>query len=318
MQLVSVANELYGTLEKIISNCKSESIALSGGLDSSIIAYHLKDKKPQAVAIIAKDFLATDLTYSQLAAKEFGFPFKIKSVTTEELLEAIEECIKILKNFNDIEIRNSVVIYLALKEIKNSNQKYLLTGDGTDELFAGYNFLLKKSEVDLEKDLKRIWSIMHFPSFKLGKTLGVTVESPFLDESIVEIAKKIPVKQKVGLKDGKKFGKFILRQIYDGKIPKAIVWREKSPLQDGAGTAGLSDLFSSIVNDSVYDERKKAILESDDIKIRSKESLHYYEIYRKFFDQPSKLHSSDDKCPYCQYSVGFDSRFCRMCGAFPI
>ncbi len=318
MQFVSVTNELYAALGKIISNCKSESIALSGGLDSSIIAYHLKEKKPQAVAIIAKDFLATDLTYSQLAAKEFDFPFKIKSVTTEELLESIEECIKILKNFNDIEIRNSVVIYLALKEIKNSNQKYLLTGDGADELFAGYNFLLKKSEDDLEKDLNRIWSIMHFPSFELGKALGITVEAPFLDESVVEIAKNIPVKQKVGTKDGKKYGKFILRQMYEGKIPKAIVWREKSPLQDGAGTAGLTDLFSSIMIDTVYEERKKAILESDGVKIRSKESLHYYEIYRKTFDMPSKLHSSDDKCPYCQYSVGFDSRFCRMCGAFPI
>lgn len=315
---MDAANELYDILEKTISTCKSKSIALSGGLDSSILAYHLRDKKPQAIAIIAKDFLATDLTYSQLAAKEFDIPFKIKSVTTEELLTALEECIKILKNFNDIEIRNSVVIYLALKEIKNSNEKYFLTGDGADELFAGYSFFLKKSEVDLENDLKRIWSIMHFPSLEIGKALGITVESPFLDETVVEFAKKIPVKLKVGIKNGKKYGKFILRQIYEDKIPKAIVWREKSPLQDGAGTVGLTELFSSVINDSIYQEKKKTILESDQVQIRSKESLHYYEIYRKYFDEPSKLHSSDDKCPYCQFSVGFDSRFCRMCGAFPI
>ncbi len=141
---MDAANELYDILEKTISTCKSKSIALSGGLDSSILAYHLRDKKPQAIAIIAKDFLATDLTYSQLAAKEFDIPFKIKSVTTEELLIALEECIKILKNFNDIEIRNSVVVYLALREIKKSDEKYLLTGDGADELFAGYSFFFKK------------------------------------------------------------------------------------------------------------------------------------------------------------------------------
>ena len=96
---MGAANEFYDILEKAISNCKSKSIALSGGLDSSILAYHLRDKKPQAIAIIAKDFLATDLTYSQLAAKEFDIPFKIKFVTTEELLIALEDCIKILKNF---------------------------------------------------------------------------------------------------------------------------------------------------------------------------------------------------------------------------
>lgn len=315
---MSITDELYTILVDTISNCRAKSIALSGGLDSTIIAYHMQDKKPNAIAIIAKDFLATDLTYSQLAAKEFDLPLKIKSVTIEELLTAIEECIKILKNFNDIEIRNSVVIYLALKELKNSNQKYIITGDGADELFAGYSFLLKKSDADLEKDLKRIWSIMHFPSLELGKALGIMVETPFLDQKIVEFAKKIPPNLKVGIKDGKKFGKFILRQMYEGKIPKSIVWREKSPLQDGAGTTGLTDLFSSIINDEIYQQKKKSILESEGVEIRTKESLHYYEMYRKHYDEPSKLHSSDDKCPYCQFVVGFDSRFCRMCGAFPI
>lgn len=315
---MDAANELYDILEEAISNCKSNSIALSGGLDSSIITYHLREKKPQTIAIIAKDFLATDLTYSQLAAKEFKVPFRIKYVTTEELLEGIEECIKILKNFNNIEIRNSVVMYLALKEIKNSNESYLLTGDGADELFAGYSFLLKKSEQELEKDLKRILSIMHFPATEIGKALGITVESPFLEEAVVEVAKKIPAKHKVGIKDGKKFGKFILRQTYENKIPKSIVWRKKSPLQDGAGTSGLTQLFDSIINDSAYQKKKKTIQETDGAYIRSKESLHYYEIYRKYFEEPSKLHSSNDKCPYCQFKVGFDSRFCRMCGAFPI
>ena len=315
---MDVETKLYDILDKAISKCKSNSISFSGGLDSSIIAYHLREKKPQAIAIIAKDFLATDLTYSQLAAKELKIPFRIKSVTTEELLEGVEECIKILKNFNNIEIRNSVVMYLALKETKNSDEKYLLTGDGADELFAGYNFLLKKSESDLEKDLKRIWSIMHFPALEIGKSLGITVESPFLDDDVVELARQISVKQKVGMKEGKKYGKFILRQTYENKIPKAIVWREKSPLQDGAGTTGLTQLFDSIISDSSYQEKKKEFLESDQVEIRSKESLHYYEIYRKYFDEPSKLHTSDDKCPYCQFNVEFDSRFCRMCGAFPI
>ena len=196
MQLVSYTNELYNVLENTIAKCNSKTIALSGGLDSTIIAYHLKEKNPDAIAIITKDFLATDLTYSQLAAKEFNLSFKIRSVTTEELLTALEECVKILKNFNDIEIRNSVVIYLALKEIKDSNQKYLLTGDGADELFAGYSFLLKKSELDLEKDLKRIWSIMHFPSLELGKALGITIEAPFLDDLVIDLAKKNSSKTK--------------------------------------------------------------------------------------------------------------------------
>jgi len=63
-------DELYQVLENSVSACKSKTIALSGGLDSSIIAYFLKEKNCKAVAVISKDFIASDLTYCQLAAKK--------------------------------------------------------------------------------------------------------------------------------------------------------------------------------------------------------------------------------------------------------
>ncbi|KAG2476832.1 MAG: Asparagine synthetase (glutamine-hydrolyzing) [Nitrosopumilales archaeon] len=193
-----------------------------------------------------------------------------------------------------------------------------MTGDGADELFAGYNFLLNKSEEDIEKDLKRIWLIMHFPSIKLGKDLGVTVETPFLNDSVQEFAKSLPVSMKVGIKDDKKYGKWILRKAFEDKIPKSIAWRDKHPLQDGAGTSGLITLFDSVIIDDVFQKKKKEILEADGVNIRTKESLHYYEIYRKYYDEPAKLLSSDIKCPYCQFAIEQNSKFCRMCGAFPI
>jgi len=311
-------DELYTILGESISDCKSSLIALSGGLDSTILAHFMQNKKPDSIAVIAKDFIATDLTYCQLVAKEFDLSLKIKSVSTEELLIALEECIKILKNFNDIEIRNSVVIFLALQATKDCNQKYLVTGDGADELFAGYNFLLKKSEADLEKELQRLWSIMHFPSIELGKALGIEVETPFLNERVIEFAKKVPAHLKVGIKDGKTYGKMILRHAFEGKISKSIIWREKSPLQDGAGTSGLTGLFDILVDDETFQLKKTKMLKSDRVNIRTKESLHYYEIYRKYFDEPSKLHSSKIKCPFCHFAVGQDSRFCRMCGTYPI
>jgi len=133
-------DELYQVLENSVSACKSKTIALSGGLDSSIIAFFLKEKNCNAVAVTAKDFLASDLTYCQLASKKFNIPLEIVMSSTEKILEAIEETIKILKIFNDIEIRNSIVMYLALTSIKKKGGSNIISGDGADELFAGYNF----------------------------------------------------------------------------------------------------------------------------------------------------------------------------------
>lgn len=313
-----IFSELYETLKESILSCTSDNISLSGGLDSSILAYFLQERKPKAIAVITEDFLASDLTYCQLIAKTFDIPLDIKTVQTSELLESVEETIKILEIFNDIEIRNSVAMYIVLKTIKEKGSASIVTGDGADELFAGYNFLKNKSEEELEEELKRVWKIMHFPSQKLGKKLGVKVESPFLNHNVVELAKTIPGRYKVRDEKGGRFGKWILRKTFEEKLPKQIIWREKSAMQDGSGTAGLCQLLESIIPDEIFEKKKKETLESDGVTIRSKESMHYYQIYRKYFESPSKLHSSSSICPYCKYLVETNGKFCRMCGAFPI
>ena len=310
--------QLYELLETSCNNCQSNTIALSGGLDSSIIAYFLQKKKPNAVSIIAEDFVATDLTYCQLASKKFKIPLQLIKVSTPQVLSGIEETIKILKNFNDIEIRNNVVMYLTLDAIKKEGKSKIITGDGADEIFAGYSFLKQKSEKELIHELERIQKIMHFPTQKLGMALGIRVESPFTNDKIIEFAKNIPANLLVNTHKEKRYGKWILRKVFEDKLPPQIVWREKSPMQDGAGTSGLTDLFNSIITDKIFEEKKKKIEQTEGVIIRSKESLHYYETYRKFFENPEKAHNLELQCPYCKFQVNKQTKFCRMCGAFPI
>ena len=310
------SNNLYSALEESCNECKSNLISLSGGLDSSIIAYFLKQRKPKAVAIIAEDFVSTDLTYCQMISKEMQLPLTIYNVKTKQILEAIEETIKILKNFNDIEIRNNVVMYLAIKWAKDNGEKSIITGDGADELFAGYSFLINKSEEELEREIKRVCSVMHFPTQEIGKALGITIESPFLNDKVVQLAEKIPVNLKVKEEDGKRHGKWILRKTFEKNIPRQIAWRVKSPMQDGSGTVGLTNLFDTIVGEEQFVEKKLTVEKTDNVVIRSRESMHYYEIFKKLYGTPVDS-KSEETCPYCKHHVG-KSRFCRMCGAFPI
>ena len=316
--LEDISKKLYEALNESCNSCKSKYISLSGGLDSTIIACCLKEKRPNAISIISKDFVATDLTYCQIAAQQFDLSLTINNVDTTEILTAIKDTIKILRNFNDIEIRNNVVMYLAIKWAKEQGQKRIITGDGADELFAGYSFLINKSKGEIEKEIKRICDIMHFPTQKIGEALGIKVESPFLNKEIVEVAKSIPVQFKIREEEGKKHGKWILRKTFEKKIPTQIAWREKSPMQDGSGTAGLSNLFDSIISDRVFLEKKDKVNAEDEIIIRTKESMHYYEIYRDIYGVPPKeSYTENNACPFCKFKVE-NSKFCRMCGAFPI
>ena len=78
-------------------------------------------------------------------------------------------------------------MYMAIKSIKDLGENSLITGDGSDELFAGYNFFLNKSPEELEKEQERIWNTMHFPSHVIGENLGVKIESPFLNDKVVNL-----------------------------------------------------------------------------------------------------------------------------------
>jgi len=309
---------IYAILDEVISQCEADWISLSGGLDSSIIGHFIKDRSPKAIVVITEDFIASDLSYSQIVSKHLGIPLEIHNVSTEQILDGIKNTIKILKNFNDIEIRNSVVMYVSLDALNKKGVKSVLTGDGADEIFAGYNFLLKKSETELTDELNRIKKIMHFSSQEIAKKFGIKIESPFLDDRVMEFAQSIPLSMKVNQRNQKVFGKYILRKTFEEYLPTSIVWREKSPMQEGAGTSGLTNLFETIITDTVFSEKTKEIKEKDNVVIRTKESLHYYQIFKENFDLNEKSDLNKKLCPDCTSEIDENSKFCRMCGKFPI
>jgi asparagine synthase (glutamine-hydrolysing) len=205
-----------------------------------------------------------------------------------------------------------------MKTAKESGCKSIMTGDGADELFAGYNFFKRLSGKELDKDLERIWNVMHYPSRSIAKSIGILLHTPFLDEKVSEYVKKIPSELKIREENGKKYGKWILRKAFENSLPNSIIWREKSAMQDGSGTSGLTTFFDTLISESVFLEKSKHYTDKEKVNLSSKESLYYYEIYRKYFDMPSVLGKSESSCPNCSYSITRNSHFCRMCGSYPI
>jgi len=309
--------EIRSLLEESLINSDVKWVSFSGGLDSSIIAKIKSGDGINGITIITKDFVGTDLTYSQITAKHLGIPLELKYVEINDMLNAIPETIKILKNFNDIEIRNSIVSYLYLSALKEENVSKVVTGDGADEIFAGYNFLIQKDHTEIKNELKRMREIMHFPSQKIAHELGMSIEMPFIGEKIINLAKTLPIDSLVNKKNGITFGKWILRKAFENDLPSSVIWRQKTPMQDGSGTSALTKLFESIITDDIFNEKSKKIKEKDGVTIRTKESLHYYETYRKEFEIPDTKNGMN-LCSDCNSEITNNSKFCRMCGKFPL
>jgi len=315
--MVKFIENVRTLLEEITIQCDANWIAFSGGLDSSILGQMKKDHDLNALTIIAKDFIGTDLSYSQIVGKHIGIPLELKYVSIVEMLGAIKGTIRILKNFNDIEIRNSIVSYIYLNALKKKNVTKIITGDGADEIFAGYNFLVKKDHDELQKELKRIKKIMHFTSQKIADEFGISVQMPFIDERVIKFVETLPVNLLVNQKNGIKFGKWILRKAFENDLPSSIIWREKTPMQEGSGTVGLTKMFDSVITDDMFKEKTKKIKNDDNIIIRTKESLHYYELYKENFRIP-ECQDRKNLCSDCNAEIVSNSKFCRMCGKFPI
>lgn len=308
--------ELRYILSQSVQRNLSDAMLLSGGLDSSIIA-SIAAKLRNLIGVTVVYRNAPDLMYAKILSEKYSIRHLIKHLTIEDMDDAIENVVRIMKTFDPMEIRNSSVIYASLKELKDNGFDSVMTGDGSDELFIGYNYLQRFDREKLKDELEKLWQIMHFSSTVIGKELKINVKTPYLDKEFLEFAQRIPIELKIKKENDVKWGKWILRSCFEYFITKKVAWRRKMPLEEGAGINVFAERFNTSINDIDFTQKVKFYTSYDSVRIRNKEHLHYYTIYRNFFEAP-KTNKYEFRCPDCMAHVKNDSKFCRTCGAFPI
>jgi asparagine synthase (glutamine-hydrolysing) len=305
-------------LEDAVKRNLADGILLSGGLDTSIlalIASRFVSLKSFTAALEGAP--APDVKYASLVAKNLGLKHFIHYFDKKELYDAIQTVVKTVKSFDPMEVRNSVTIYVALKIAGEEGLSAVITGDGCDELFAGYDFLLDLKREKLKLELEKLWSVMAFSSISLAKAIGIQAKLPYLDSHLKYFATKLDLQCKIRNEKGQVWGKWILRKAFEGALPDEIVWRVKTPIEIGSGTSILPSLFNHKISDEEFEEKRRKYLEDDRVIIRNKEQLFYYEVYRSTVGAPRPI-VKGKVCPWCNSNVDEKATYCRTCGAYPI
>ena len=128
---------LRNLLIRILNDNRPTGVLLSGGVDSSVLTSLLPNLKAITVSL---ESWGDDLGYSRIVARALGIEQVRVVVDIDRAMAVIPEVIRILKTF-DPAIPNDLVVYFGLEKAKELGLQNIMTGDASDELFAGYSYM---------------------------------------------------------------------------------------------------------------------------------------------------------------------------------
>jgi len=248
-----IEDTLIKSLEyRLVSDVEIGSF-LSGGLDSSLLSSMYSNITNQKINTFSIGYNEhknyCELNYAEKASKHVKSNHHQFTIDKNDFLSTIDSFINIMDEpFAD---SASIPTYLLSKFTHQHNIKVALSGEGSDEIFLGYdlyhNLLKSKNEYsgfnkgfesNLNKNFKssynypnqfsyidlNIWvpEILMNKVDKMAMASSLEVRSPFLDHNLVSLLFSIDDKIKVG-----NTNKYLLKKVAKKYLPDEIIHRRK-------------------------------------------------------------------------------------------
>ena len=278
-----LADHLNLAVEGSLPEGAEVGVWLSGGVDSSVIAALARPFVDRLYTFSAGVEGAPDLQYAQQVAKHIGADHYERIYGVEEMHEALDQVIYHLESFDAPLVHSAVSNYLV-SELASDHVPFVLSGEGGDELFAGYAFQKEyQSEIELTLSIQEAISTLHNTAMqrvdRSAAAHGTGVAVPFLDPEVVQYALAIPARWKI--RGPQEMEKWPLRQGLAETLPEEVIWRGKSKFWEGSGSGEtLSSLAKTTVTNEEF-ENERYLGNGD--QLNSKEELLYYRIFKQHF-----------------------------------
>jgi len=182
---------------------------VSGGLDSSIIAYHLKELKADVNFYTVDNEL--DSEYVKILSNDLDI--QVTKIQNYQEAVSVEQALEVNELPMDL---GSMLPQYALFSV--AKEKVIITGDGADELFGGYarNNYYDSWYQDIDELM-----LYHLPRIdRMSMWFTIEARQPFLSNNLFAYSRSKHPR-----------GKKVLKDAYRGLLPDEIIDREKVPLK---------------------------------------------------------------------------------------
>lgn len=226
-------------IEKTTSK-KRIGIAFSGGVDSSLLA--------KICALLGYDMVlltvgfkdSHDILFSKEISRLLGYEHRIEKISSKTFPKITEKIHKTIKTDDLSWNENCIAFYYLSQLAKSLEIDEVLTANGIDELFCGYNSYreaLKQGidsvkammELKIENELRMMKAVN-----SIASESNVKILQPFLSKPFVTFAREIPIKEKIHGPDDL-MRKHIVRNLaLKIGVPETAAHKRKKALQYGS------------------------------------------------------------------------------------
>ena len=218
---------------------KRIGMAYSGGVDSTLISKILKDLEYDVTLLTIGFSESHDILFAKEVNQKLQYPHHFLEIDGETFKKISSDINKKINTDNLSWNENCIAFYYVSKLAQSLDIDTVVTANGIDELFCGYNSyrdvisqgesaVHEMMDAKLENEIKMMKAVN-----QISLEFGVTILQPLLSSEFVNFAKSIPVNEKI-LDSEDLIRKHAIRKLAaDVEVPEISYTKRKKALQYG-------------------------------------------------------------------------------------
>ena len=219
---------------------KKIGIAYSGGVDSTLVSKICKDMNYDITLLTIGFSESHDILFAKEVNEQLNYPHHVLEIEPESFPSISSTIHEKIKTDNLSWNENCIAFHYVSKLAKSLEISTVVTANGIDELFCGYNAyreafsggeskINKVMDAKLDNELKMMKAVN-----MIASEFGVQILQPLLSLEFVDYAKTVPITDKITDSEDM-YRKHMIRKLAkEVGVPEVSCNKRKKALQYGS------------------------------------------------------------------------------------